>query len=187
MDAKVVANFATSVSENVVCSSPVPRHDRFDHICNISWTQGACPQAGVDIEPSSEAEPLHNITLRNLLLQNNTGAGLQVPVDAFALLPGGLPLSLALDRIHVWGANWSATRDGCSSSGLGIVVGPMRSVGVMTLSNSRVEHLPSAGLLVEVGRKYDTVILRGDRRIASYQDRGTIFCYVSQQTDFVLS
>ena len=38
----------------------------------FSFTQGACPQAGIDIEPSSEAEPLHNITLRDLVIMNKS-------------------------------------------------------------------------------------------------------------------
>ena len=35
-------------------------------------TQGACPQAGIDIEPSSEAEPVSNVTLRGISCRNNT-------------------------------------------------------------------------------------------------------------------
>ena len=38
----------------------------------FSHTQGACPQAGIDIEPSSEAEPVSNLTLRGISCRNNT-------------------------------------------------------------------------------------------------------------------
>jgi hypothetical protein len=126
----------------------------------FSWTEGACPQAGIDIEPSSAAEPLHNITLRNLLIENNTGAALQVPVDPYTYMPGNLTLLLTFDNIHVRGANWSAVNDGCSSSGLGIVLGPTKSIGSITMSNCVVEQLPSTGLLVQA-KAYDTADIKG--------------------------
>lgn len=115
----------------------------------FSWTQGACPQAGIDIEPSSESEPIHNVTLKQLLIQNNTGAAVQLPVDPYAFLPGGLPLLLTLDSIHAYGANWSAHQDGCSSSGFGFLVGPYKSVGSVVIVNCTAEELPSAALLVQ--------------------------------------
>ena len=33
----------------------------------------------------------------------STGAGLQAPVDPYALAPGGLPLTLHFEDIHIYG------------------------------------------------------------------------------------
>jgi hypothetical protein len=115
----------------------------------FSWTQGACPQAGIDIEPSSGDEPVSNITLRDIICRNNTGSQLQLPLDPFVLAPGGLPVRLVLDGVHLYGANWSSHNDGCSSSGLGLVMGPFRSVGEVVFSNILVEETPAVGMLIE--------------------------------------
>ena len=126
----------------------------------FSWTGGACPQAGIDVEPSSNAEPIHNLTLRRLLLRNNTGAGIQLPVDPYPYLPGGLPLSIALEDVHVVGANWSAVNDGCTSAGIGFIVGPMKSIGSISFANCSASELPSAGLLVQ-GKAQRTIDAKG--------------------------
>ena len=115
----------------------------------FSWTQGACPQAGIDIEPSSGEEPVSNITLREIVCRNNTGSQLQLPLDPYVLAPGGLPVRLVLDGVHLYGANWSSRNDGCSSSGLGLVMGPFRSIGEVLFSNILVEETPAVGLLIE--------------------------------------
>ena len=58
-------------------------------------------------------------------------------------------------RVVLWqpGANWSAQQDGCSSSGLGYVFGPLRSVGSITMVNCSASELPSAGLLIQAKAK----------------------------------
>ena len=116
----------------------------------FSFTSGACPQAGIDIEPSSADEPLHNVSLINITCANNTGAQLQMPVDPSPLLPGGLPLLISIDGAHLYGANWSAHQDGCSSAGIGLTMGgAIRSEGSISIANTLIEQTPSAGLLVQ--------------------------------------
>ena len=115
----------------------------------FSWTQGACPQAGIDLEPSSGGEPVHNITFRRLVMRNNTGGGMQLPVDPFPFAPGGLPLLITVEDVHIIGANWSAKNDGCTSAGIGFILGPMRSVGLITFNRCSASELPSVGFLVQ--------------------------------------
>ena len=107
-------------------------------------------QAGIDIEPSSGDEPVSNITLRDIVCRNNTGTQLQLPLDPFALAPGGLPVGLTLDGVHIFGGNWTAKNDGCSGSGIGMTMGPFKSVGSVVFSNVLIEETPSVGLLIQV-------------------------------------
>jgi len=82
-----------------------------------------------------------------VILNHRCGQGtqLQLPLDPSPLRPGGLPLGLVLDGVHLYGANWSAHADGCSGSGIGLSMGPLKSTVSPTAGTVSAEHRCSKG------------------------------------------
>jgi hypothetical protein len=113
----------------------------------FSRTNGTAPAAGIDIEPDYAEYSLVNITLRNLLLENNDGHGVQVALREWARRPEAVlaPISLTMESVVARGSYSPAS----VSHGfqLTMVEDTGRNTGgSIAMANCRAERTNLAGL-----------------------------------------
>lgn len=92
--------------------------------CVLEATSGTAPSSGIDIEPDVEHEFIYNCTIRNCLIQNNRGNGLQVYVPHAS--PKLHPISVSIENCVI---------KGNQQNGL-YVFGPGKSEGESVISIS---------------------------------------------------
>jgi len=72
--------------------------------CTLRATQGTSPQAGIDFEPNYASERLVNCTLRNCVIEDNRGAGVQLYLKN--LKRSSRPISIVIERCRIRGNRW---------------------------------------------------------------------------------
>ncbi len=115
----------------------------------IRNTGGTSPQAGIDFEPDGATEQLTNITIRNSMIMNNAGAGIQVFLAN--LTDESKPVDIVVDNVTIAGG-----RSGIlvADYGLGGIRG---RTGAVTFQNGAIIGTDGPGIQISDRSSEDKV------------------------------
>jgi hypothetical protein len=81
--------------------SVISTKNLFIENCTIRKTRGTKPQFGIDFEPNNSDELLENIIVRNCLIENNEGGGIQLWLGK--LTKDSSTISIKIEGCRIWG------------------------------------------------------------------------------------
>jgi len=106
--------------------------------CVLSGTEGTAPQAGIDFEPDGPRERLVNCVMRNCIIEDNAGAGIQVYLKQ--LSRESEPVSIRVEDCYVRSGRGDGIAVGAVADG-----GPQ---GLIEFRNCTIENTRQYGLCV---------------------------------------
>jgi len=74
--------------------------------CRLINTDGTPPEAGIDFEPNAEIDRLVNCVMRNCIVENNTGPGINVYLYHLSDAGKTKPVSILVENCLIKGSQW---------------------------------------------------------------------------------